>query len=296
MDRLDAMRAFVRLVELGSFTRVAAEMRVKQSTVSKWIGRLEDRLGARLVERTSRTRRITESGRLFYARARSILAAYDATEAELLARAPTLTGRLRVSAPVVFGQRHIVPLVPGFLEAHPGVELDLALDDRYVRLLEDGFDVAIRVGTPVDSSLRCRTLGRTARHVVAAPAYLARRSTPAAPGDLAAHDALLHSGVAEWRFERGGRRHPAAVRARFTANSSEALRALAVAGHGLAMLATWLVADDLAAGRLVEVLAGFALPEAPIQALTPPGGPPHPRTVAFVAHVAEGLTLPTLSG
>ncbi len=292
MDRLDAMHAFVRLVELGSFSAVADELRVNQSTVSKWIARLEEQLGARLMDRTSRTRRVTDAGRLFYTRSRAMLATFAATEAELQARAGALTGRLRVSAPVVFGQRHILPLVPGFMAQHPRVELDLVLDDRYVGVLSDGFDLAIRVGTPVDSTLRARTLARTARHVVAAPALVAARGTPAKPGDLGDWPALLHTGADAWRFGHGDRWIRVDVGGRFTANSSEALRMMAVAGQGIAVLATWLVAVDLEAGRLVELLPGQRLPDAPIQALMPPGSQVHPRTRAFVEHVAAGLSLP----
>lgn len=295
MDRLDAMHAFVRLVELGSFSRVAEELRINQSTVSKWIARLEEQLGTRLMERTSRTRRVTDDGQLFYDRARSILATYAATEAELHAGEQALTGRLRVSAPVVFGQRHILPLVPDFMAAHDRLELDLVLDDRYVGVLADGFDLAIRVGTPVDSSLRARTLARTARHLVASPALVAARGAPRAPAVLVDWPALLHSGADVWRFRDADGWARVKVEARFTANSSEALRVMALAGQGIAVLATWLVADDLRAGRLVELLPDRRLPDAPIQALMPPGAIVHPRTRAFVAHVADGLCLPTWS-
>ena len=290
MDRLEAMRAFVRVVELGSFSKAGVELRVKQSTISKWIAALEDRLEVTLIERTSRSQRVTDPGRLFYERCKEILANYEAAEAELQQRTPELSGRLRVSAPVVFGHRHVVPRLPSFMRRHPKLELELRLDDRYVRMLDEGFDLAIRVGTPVDSSFRARTLARTRRYVVAAPAYLAHAGTPSAPRELREHECLIHTrGLAEWSFTRAGKQTAVSVAGRVSADNSEAVLTLVRAGLGVAMLASWLVDKDLASGRLIALLADYDPPPAPIQALLPPSRRVHPRVRAFLDHLAPSL-------
>jgi len=290
------MHAYVRLVERGSFTAVAQELRVRQSTVSKWIAALEEELGAQLVERTTRALRVTEPGELFYERAKAILGAYEDATAELVASEPAIRGRLRVSLPVVFGRLFVVPELPALLRRHPSLEVELVFSDRYVSLAREGIDVALRVGTPEPSSLRARTLGATGRRLVASPGYVKRRGSPRRPADLGEHECLLHSGLTTgdvWRFRRGQRSHRAKVEGRFAANHSDALRAMARAGLGVALLATWLVDADLRRGRLVELLPGYDAPTAPVQALMPPTRFVHPRVRAFVDHLAATLA-PTL--
>jgi DNA-binding transcriptional LysR family regulator len=189
-------------------------------------------------------------------------------------------GRLRVSLPVVFGQRHVVPLLPSFLAANPAVTLELRFSDAYVDLVEEGVELALRVGTPAASSAVARTLAETPRALVASPDYLARRGRPERPEQLAEHDTLAHTPRAEWRVD--GARVP--VEARVAVDHSEAALALALAGCGVAMLARWLVDADLAAGRLEVVLPGRALPRAPIRVVWP-SGRLSPGAAAFVAHL-----------
>lgn len=290
MDRLQAMHAYVRVIELGSFSRAGVELRVRQSTISKWIAALEDQLDATLIERTSRSQRPTEAGQRFYARCKDILASYATAEAELHERAPDLRGRLRVSVPVVFGRLHVVPHLPSFVRRHPELELELSFDDRYVQLLDDGFDVLLRVGAPVDSSLRARTLARTRRCLVAAPRYLREAGTPDNPRALRDHECLVHTaGAGQWAFTRAGKTHRVQVGGRVRADHSEATLALARAGLGIALLASWLVGPDLARGRLVAVLPEYQAPTAPIQALLPPTREVHPRVRAFLDHLAPHL-------
>ncbi len=293
MDRLEVMQAYVRLVELGSFSAVAAELRVQQSTISKWIAALEEELGATLVERTTRQRRVTEAGQLCYDRARELLAGYEDLQASISARGGgDLEGRLRVSVPVVFGRLFVLPLCAAFMERHRRLEVELIFDDRYVKLLEGGFDVAVRVGRPLDSSYRARQLAETDRVLVCAPGYLEGRRRPRRPSDLEAHECLRHSGLdtpAIWQFRRAGKDQRATVRGRFAANNSEAVLELAREGLGVALLARWLVAPSLADGSLVALLRGYRAPPAPIQALLPPSGHLHPRVRAFVEHLAEEL-------
>lgn len=292
MDRLDAMRLFVRLVEHKSFSAAARELRVKQSTASKWIAALEEQLGAQLLERTTRTQRLTEAGELFYQRARELLAAYEETAAALQDRAPEPTGRIRVNVPVVFGRLFVVAEAAEFLRRFPKVELELVFNDRYVNLIDEGFDVAIRVGVPADTSFRSRSLGVTRRYLVASPAYLKARGRPERPEELRDHECLLHSessAGAIWVFRQGGKEVHASVKGRFAANNSEALLHMARSGLGVALLASWLVEADLRARRLVSLLSGFETPPAPIHALMPPARYVPPRVRAFVDFLAERL-------
>lgn len=286
------MRLYVRLVELKNFSAVARELRVKQSTASKWLAMLEEQLGVALIERTTRTMRVTESGEIFYVRAKELLAAYESTAAELSNRAPELAGRLRVSVPVVFGRIFVVPLATEFLRRFPKVELDLVFNDRYVNLVEESFDLAVRVGVPTDTSFRSRSLGRTQRLLVASPLYLRARGVPRSPTELAKHACLLHSEFsagAIWIFRRGKREHRVRVRGRFAANNSEALLQAAKAGLGVALLARWLVERDVRRKRLVEILPDYETPDAPIAALIAPGRHVHPRVRALVDFLAERL-------
>ena len=292
MDRLDAMRLYLRIVELKSLSAAARELRVKQSTASKWLAALEEELGASLIERTTRTKRVTESGALFYARAKELLAAYESTAAELSSRAPEPVGRLRVSAPVVFGRMFVAPVACEFLRRSPKVEIDLVFDDRYVNLVEEGFDVAVRVGVPADTSFRARSLGGTKRLLVASPSYVKTHGAPRSPAELRRHACLLHSELSAgtiWIFRKGAKEHRARVRGRFAANNSEALRQAAKSGLGIALLAAWLVADDVRRKRLVELLPAYETPAAPIHLLMPPGRHVHPRVRAFVDFLAERL-------
>lgn len=292
MDRLTAMRAFVRLVELGTFSAVAEELRVKQSTVSKWVAALEDEVGVQLLNRTTRSVRVTEYGEQFCDRAKKILAAYEEATAHLQTRSTELQGRLRVSLPVVFGTLYIVPWLPELLSAHPKLELDLWFDDRYANLMDDDLDIIIRVGVTVDSSLKARTLGHSVRRVIASPGYIEANGAPVNPADLAHHWVVRHSSALRsepWVFTKNGQEIRVPVQARLFANNSQALLTAAKAGTGIAMLANWLVDDDIKAGHLVTLLDDCEAPPAPIQALMAPGRTSHPRVRAFVDAVAEAL-------
>ena len=286
------MRAFVRLVELGTFSAVADDLRIKQSTVSKWVAALEDEVGVQLLTRTTRSVRVTEAGQQFYGRAKEILEAYEDATARLQTRAPELSGRLRVSLPVVFGTLFISPWIPRFLSEHPKLELDLTFDDRYANLMDEDLDVLIRVGVAVDSSLKARTLGRSTRRVVASPAYVDEFGVPKTPQDLDAHWVVRHSSALRnepWIFRKNRQTLRVPVRARLFANNSLALMEAAKAGVGVALLADWLVDPDIAAGHLVTLLDDFRAPPAPIQALMAPGRVSHPRVRAFVDGVASAL-------
>ena len=292
MDRLTAMRAFVRLVELGTFSAVAEDLRIKQSTVSKWVAALEEEVAAQLLNRTTRSVRVTEAGEQFYKRAKGILAAYEDATASLQSKSDQLQGSLRVSLPVVFGTLYVAPWVPTFLKAHPKLELNLSFDDRYVSLMDEELDVIVRVGVTIDSTLKARTLGHSIRRVVASPDYLAQAGTPGSPQDLASHAVVRHSGALRgepWVFKQGDRIVRVPVQARLFANNSQALVAAATAGVGLALLADWLVDPYIERGELVSVLNDVEAPPAPIHALMAPGRMSHPRIRAFVDGLADAL-------
>lgn len=292
MDRIAVLRAYTRLIELGSFTAVARELRVKQSTVSKWLVALEDQLGVQLLDRTTRSRRVTELGARFYQRALVVLDAYDSALSDIQHDDPTPRGRVRMNLPVVFGQRYIVPLMTKFLRRHKELELEMVFSDRYVRLVEEGFDLAIRIGVQVDSALRSHALAGSERRLVASPGYLRAHGTPETPRELERHQCLRHSNLetgAVWTFARDGKTHRATVRGRASANNSEATLTMARSGLGICRLASWLVDGDLRAGRLVHLLPDYQPPRAPIRALTPPGRHLAPRVRATIDHIRQGL-------
>lgn len=292
ISQLSALRAFTRLVELGSFTAVAEDLRVGQPSVSKWIAQLEDDLGVRLIDRTTRSQHVTEAGQRFYERTTHVLATFDDAVAEARQEDAILRGRIRMGLPVVLGRLFIVPLTTKFLRKHPELHLELVFGDRYVSLVEEGFDVSIRVGVPVDSTLRTHALVNGPRRVVASPGYLATHGTPAAPRDLERHECLVHTHAAArtiWDFEQGGKRQRVSVRGRISANNSEATLAMARSGLGISMLASWLVDPDIRAGRLVPLLENHTPPPAPIRALTPPGRHVPPTVRALIEHLREGL-------
>lgn len=293
MDRLEALQAFIRVVDTGSFTDVAEEMRVTQPTVSKWIQALEEEFSVPLLERTTRSHRVTDSGRVAYEQAKEILGRFDFLVSGLSEPKAALRGRIRLSVPVVFGRRHLVPLLARFLRQHQELELDLEMSDRYVSLVEDGFDCAVRVGIPLDSTLRSVPLGVTERQLVAAPSYLKSHGVPKKPQDLKQHECLLFRGSAPvWSFEKSGSKTRARVRGRVVANNTDALLELAREGQGLALLADWLISEDLKSGRLRATMKSWKAPPAPIQALLPPGKYTSPRVRALLRYLQEQLQLP----
>ena len=293
MDKLERLRAFVRLVERGSFSAVATELGVGQSTVSKWLASLEDELDVRLLDRTTRSHRVTEAGQRLYPRAQAAVAAYDAAVSDVDPHPEALTGRIRLSLPVVFGRLHLVPIVAEFLRAHAGVQVDLSFADHYVNLVEQGFDAAVRIGATADSSLRTHALGDCARRLVAAPDYLAHAGIPRRPDDLSAHECLVHvgdgAGATAWRLIKAGASTRVRVGGRVRASNSAVTRQLARDGFGIAMLASWLVDDDIVAGRLVQVLPAYRPPRAPIRVLTPPGRHLARHTRALLDTLRDGL-------
>jgi DNA-binding transcriptional LysR family regulator len=249
------------------------------------VAALEEQLSIRLLHRTTRSVALTDAGARYLERARRILG--DLDEAERTARAERTdpTGRLVITAPEVFGRREVAPLVCDFLSRHPAVTCELVLADRVVNLVEEGVDVAVRIGVLRDSSLRARAIGATRRVVVGSPAYLARQRRPRAPGDLAAH-ALVHfralGAQPEWRFHRRGRELRVPIAPRLVTNSADAAIAHAERGGGLAMVLAYQVRERVAAGHLEVVLARYEPPPLPIQLVYPGSRLPAANLRAFI--------------
>jgi DNA-binding transcriptional LysR family regulator len=292
MDRIAAMQSFVRTVERGSFAAAAAGTGLSATMVGNHVRFLEARLGARLLNRTTRRQGLTEVGRAYYERCRHILAEVEAAETRAAEAQAAPRGLLRVTAPVVVGTTVLPRLLAEYLRLHPQVQVDLVLQDRRVDLLEEGLDAAIRAGSLPDSGLLARALSPLQLVVCASPAYLAARGTPGTPGDLAAHECLpfAHAaGPGVWHFTGAEGPVAVAVGGKLLANNSHALRVAALEGIGVAMLPDVLVADDLAGGRLVRLLPGHAAPSLPLHLLTLPDRNPTPKLRSFADLVARRL-------
>ncbi len=290
-DELDAMALFARVVEAGGFSQAARELSQSKSSVSKRVARLEDRLGVRLLNRTTRRLSLTEAGEAFYAGCRRMLSEAEAAEETVTYLTAAPRGTLRVNAPMSFGQWHLAPALADFLQRCPEVSVELVLDDREVNLVQEGFDVGIRIRELADSSLVARRLTHARRLLCAAPAYLETHGRPKRPEDLAGHACLLYSYISDpavWTFRgRQGRRR-VRVAGRLKANNGEALREAAVAGFGIAYLPTFIVGDAVRAGRLTCLLAEWTREAgAPIHAIYPAGRNLSPKVRVFVDFLAE---------
>lgn len=286
MDR--DYRLFATAIERGSLSAAGRELGLSPAAASKRLAAMETRLGARLIHRTTRRLTATEAGRGFYEAVRAILAAADSAEAQVAGRAATPSGPLRISAPTSFGRLHVAPHLPGFLDAHPAVQVELLLDDGFTDLLADRIDVAIRIAPePMAASLAARLLAPNRRLLCAAPGYLERAGAPASLSDLAGHRLLAASNQTPWRLERAGTRRTIEVASHVATNSSEVVRALALAGVGIALRSTWDVGAELASGALVRVLPDWqGATDVGIYALH--ARAPLPAAAkAFVAHIAE---------
>ena len=259
-NRAGEMETFVQAAQRGSFAAAAKAMRLTPSAISRSIGRLEARLGVRLFQRTTRALSLTAEGEAYLARATELLSEIEDIERNLTAETAEPRGRIRINASVPFGTYCIVPILPAFLDAYPKVTIDLSLSDAIVDLIEERADVAIRIGALKDTTLRARLLGKSRMHVVAAPSYLARRGIPADPGALEEHNCLnfnFRRPTDRWPFRENGAPASRAVAGNFQGNSGEVVRLMAVAGAGIARLAHYHVAADIAAGRLMPILEDF---------------------------------------
>ncbi|WP_224368925.1 LysR family transcriptional regulator [Hyalangium versicolor] len=289
-DRLEEMRSFVAVARAQSFADAARELGISASTLSRRITRLEGALGTALLRRTTRTVSLTEAGTLYLERSLDVLARVEDAEALVSGLASDPRGRLRVSVPNLFGQLQIAPLLPDFLRRYPRIALEVSFVDRYVDLIQERFDVAIRIGALEDSSLMVRRLALNRRILCASPRYLQDRRPLTRPEDLTQHACLHFSFLSEgpaWTLVRGQERVTVRVRPALSADNAEALRLAAVAGEGITVLATFLAGEDLRAGRLVRVLEGWSIPDTGIFAVHPPGRMVPSKVRAFVSFLRE---------
>lgn len=292
MDQLSALRAFCRVVEAGGFSAAAAEVNVSHTVMSRLVRQLETQLGAQLLNRTTRRLALTEAGHTYYERARRILDELHDADLAVSRHHAEPRGTLRINAPMAFGTLDMGRWLPAFLARYPELKLDLVCNDRFVDLIEEGFDVAVRLAREMpDSSLVARKLASTATTLVASPAYLRRCGAPASPVDLASHNCLVYTLAPrpnEWTLtSQAGERTTVTVRGSFQSNTGIALRAAALAGTGIATAASFIVHNDLAQGALVQVLPDFRMLPRDIYAVYPHNRHLSPKVRAFVDFASE---------
>ncbi|MBA2962099.1 MULTISPECIES: LysR family transcriptional regulator [Ramlibacter] len=292
MDRFQEMRVFAGVVEAGSFVAAADALDMSKAAVSRHVAELESRLGVRLLHRTTRRLSLTGEGEVFFARCRELLQGVDEAESEITQHSGEAVGVLKVSAPVSFGLLRLAPLWGSFLDAHPQIKLDLSLSDRLVDLVEEGIDMAVRIGRLASSSLVSRQLASTRLVLCASPPYLRRHGKLRHPADLAGHAVLAYSLLAmgdTWEFE--GTEGPVTVKVqpRMHTNSGDTCRAVALAHQGIILQPSFLVDDDLRSGRLVEVLPDYRSVELGIHAVFPSRKHLLPKVRLLIEHLARGL-------
>jgi DNA-binding transcriptional LysR family regulator len=295
MDRLQSLQAFVAVVEAGSLTAAADQLDITSQMVGKHLRALEERLGLSLITRSTRRQSLTEAGRGYYERCRVILDELQRADEQVEAHAEVPRGRLRITAPVTFGTCSVAPAMAEYLARYPELRVELILNNHVVDLIEDGFDVALRVGPLPDSRLMARPLAPYEMAICAAPRYLKRAGTPRSAADLASHVCL---GFTHWRH-RGGWRlgrpddNPELPPSRLVCNHGPALMLAAVQGLGLVMLPRVLVAGELAAGRLVELLKAELQPPQPLHVVCTRGALGLPKVRSFVDFMVERFGPPS---
>jgi DNA-binding transcriptional LysR family regulator len=289
MDRIDNVAVFAEVAERGSFSGAAKHLNRSAAAVTRAVAELEARLGVRLLNRTTRAVRVTEAGQRFLVGARRVLADLAEIEQGAAGQGQAPRGELRVTAPIVFGRRHVLPLVTDFLARYPQVSVRLSLLDRPVDLVEDGLDVAIRIGALADSSAIAARVGAMRRIAVAAPAYLKRRGRPETPADLGQHDVIAFAGldrVERWRFANGAE---ARIKPRLIVNTAEAALDAAVAGFGITRVLSYQAVDALSDRRLIRVLREHEAGATPVHVVHPEGHHTPPKLRAFLDAVVPGL-------
>lgn len=292
MDRLAAMETFVRVVETGSFSAAARALSVGQPGVSKTVAQLEQRLGVRLLMRSTRGLAPTEAGHNFYAHAKRAIAEADEADTAARGAGASLTGRLRISAAVTFARLHVIPRLPRFLATHPDLTIDAILDDRVIDLIDEGVDVALRMGSLADSSLTARKLASAPRHVVGTAAYFARSGVPASPAELAEHPVVIYvpdSRGHAYTFRQGATELSVSVAGRLRVSAAEGVRAGVLAGMGVTIASAWMFSPELESGEVRAVLTDWSLPSIDLFAVYPMGRMPSAKALAFAAFVEAEL-------
>ncbi|MEJ8859206.1 LysR family transcriptional regulator [Variovorax robiniae] len=292
MDKFQEMRVFSAVVDAGSFVAAAASLPASKAAVSRYVSELEQRLGVRLLHRTTRKLSLTEEGEVFYSRCREILLSIEASEAEISTRAGSASGLLKISVPLSFGVKHLAQLWASFMTAHPQVFLDVNLSDRAVDLVDEGFDLAIRIARLPDSSLISRKIASTRLVLCASPRYLRRRGKPRDPAALREHDVIAYTLLAmgdQWSFEGPDGSVSVKVAPKLRSNNGDTCITAALSGGGIILQPTFLVSEHIAAGTLVELLPRFRSIELGIFALYPSRKFVAPKVRLLIDHVSKAF-------
>jgi len=293
MDRMVAMETFVTVVDAGSFSAAARRLKLGQPAVSKAVAQLEERLGARLLLRSTRGLAPTDAGQRFYDHARRAIDEADHAEEAARESSDGLSGRLRIGAAVTFARLHVLPKLKSFLDQHPNLSIDIVLVDRSVDLLEEGVDVALRMGALDDSSMTARRMSTGRRLVIGTPSYFAEAGLPQTPADLSRHQAVVYSvrgGGESWLFSRDdGSDSNVTLSGRICVNAAEGMRAAVLAHIGLAVASEWMFAPELANGTVQAVLSDWTLPPIELWAVFPSGRMATSKSRAFVAFIEHLL-------
>jgi DNA-binding transcriptional LysR family regulator len=296
MDRLAAMEAFVAVVDTGSFSAAARRFNVGQPAVSKIVAQLEERLGVKLLVRTTRRLAPTEAGLSYYERARRLIA--EADEAEVAARGAGngLAGKLRICAAVTFARIHLMPRLPEFLARHPRLELEVVLDDRNIDLVQEGIDVGLRMGRLADSTLTARRIASCPFAVVGTPAYFRQAGEPTQPGDLSSHEAVIYDqggGGWVWTFQRDGAEAAVTLKGRLRVSAAEGVRAAVLADAGIAIASEWMFAPEIIDGTVKAVLRDWRLPRVDLWAVYPAGRTATTKARTFTQFIKEVMLVRT---
>jgi DNA-binding transcriptional LysR family regulator len=287
----EGLAIFAKVVELRSFAAAASELALSKATVSKAVGRLEERLGARLFNRTSRRLALTDAGQKLSGRAGRLLADGEAAENEALAQSVAPRGLVRLAVPMTFGVNEVAPILPEFLQAYPDVAIDLHLSDAMVDLIGEGFDAGLRIARLPDSSLIARRLCAVPRHTVAAPSYLKRHGRPTHPMHLAQHKCFGYAYLSTpdvWHYSnQAGEQASVRPAGQLRVNNGEALLPAVIAGLGIADLPDFIIGDTIESGEVEVILKGWNQPEGAVHLVTPPGGPRPARVEALADFLAR---------
>lgn len=290
MDSLTDIAVFVKVVEQGSFTATAEQLSLSKSVVSKYVTRLEDRLGARLLNRSTRRISLTEAGRSFFERSRVALQAIEEAEAEVSHQQSEPRGTLRINAPMSFGIMHLAPAIPDFLHQYPELAVNVQFDDRKLDLIEGGFDVALTISNLADSSLVARRLGPCHHCVVASPAYLSRYGTPRKPEDLEGHNIVSYKyqeSAQQWEFIDAHRKSTmVAIRSKVEMNNSMGMREAIINGAGIMRAPSFVVGSDIQQGRLIRLLPAYETLQLSLYVIYPQQRHLSPKVTYDVGHIS----------
>ncbi|GGI20622.1 LysR family transcriptional regulator [Oxalicibacterium faecigallinarum] len=291
MDRLDELEVFLAILDTGSLVGASRKLGRSAPAVTRLLSALEERIGTRLLERTTRHLAATEAGLRLAGQARQVLSLYEAAVSDDASTA--MRGKLRITAPMVFGRRHVAPIVNSYLDRYPEMQVEMMMSDRNLDLIEEGLDLAVRIGTLADTTLVARPVGMVGRLLVASPDYLARRGMPQTPHDLLQHDVIFTTErihATEWRFRHEGRERTVQLTPRLTVNEIDAALLAAKAGRGIARALSYQVAEDLEAGALVRLLPDYEPAPLPVQLVVTGTRHMVPRLRAFLDHAVSALS------